>query len=72
MKLTVKEKHKATKITAVRYQKASKKQKGIILEYPNKVNIEHSSMIVFIKAFITSFMFSLFSLYAYFFYKIKG
>jgi len=32
MKLTVREKQKATKLTAVRYQKASKKQKGIILD----------------------------------------
>jgi hypothetical protein len=32
MRLTVKERRKATKITAARYQKASKKQKGIILD----------------------------------------
>lgn len=32
MRLTVREKHKATRITAVRYQKASKKKKGAILD----------------------------------------
>src|SRR4030042_2682644 len=32
MRLTLKEKRKATKITAARYQKASKKHKGIILD----------------------------------------
>jgi hypothetical protein len=32
MRLTVREKQKATKITAARYQRASKKQKGIILD----------------------------------------
>ena len=32
MRLTVKEKQKATKITAARYQKAAKKKKGTILD----------------------------------------
>jgi hypothetical protein len=32
MKLTVKEKQKATRITAARYQKGSKKKKGAILD----------------------------------------
>ena len=32
MRLTVKEKQKATRITAARYQKASKKKKGAILD----------------------------------------
>ena len=32
MRLTVSERHKATKITAARYQKAAKKKKGAILD----------------------------------------
>jgi hypothetical protein len=32
MRLTVSERHKATKITAARYQKAAKKKKGVILD----------------------------------------
>jgi len=42
MRLTVREKQKATKITAARYQRASKKQKGIILD-------EFMELTVFVK-----------------------